>query len=1028
VFDRFLTFFIENTRINYLIFFLITALGIYSYMKTPKEIFPTFELDMITISGGYAGASIDILDKMAVRDIEDSIKSIDGVKEVTSIIKTGSFSIMMELNKGEDKYELVNEVKDSVDLVKVNFPSDMDDPTVRVVKFAKDLLNISLSSSVVTKDILIDKAKELERKIAKIKNVSNIDIYGDSDIYFDIVIDEKKLLGYDINYKELVSVISKLSYIFPIGKIEDSNGHFLVSTYNGKKSAEELLKSRVKVSGKVIYLKDVASIQKRYEDSDTISSFNEKASVQISVSQNENANALEVSKQVKELIEKESSLRDDITYTLHDDNSNRIRDRLNIVVSNIIFGVLLLTILIALLVNGRMSLIIIIGIPTSFIIAMAYFYISGYTINMISLVGVLIALGIVVDDAIVVSENIQQYIERGYEPKEAAYLGAKEMAEPVILASLTTIFAFIPALMISGTMGEFIKLIPIAVSSLVIASLIESFIFLPIHASHILSKDAKALSWEKANRVYSTIIHLFLKYKKSFLVMFLVLIPLFTVITIKNSKFQMFPKFDATKINISIKSDVNTTVEQSYEKVKGIEKILSEKTQGIGVESISSIAGYGKGSDGKSERYPYVGYITVELAKPKPTNFVDEYITPYLSFYYDDSGRVRELSSIDISQKLRDIIEQNSLKEKFDLVEISVLERKAGPVKSDIKVGFSGYSNELIADSINRVENELAKIGGIKSHSNSAKFGVKEIKLKVNSYGEKLGITESTVGDELAGLFLERKVALSFDEYNLLEIKTTSLNRDFIDTLKNYYFDFNNQKILLSDVVEFIEVASFEKVEKLNGIKNFYLYANVDPKIKTATEVLEELEPILKEVEERGIVLSFEGEKKKNAELKNDMIAASALALLLILISMMYLFNSFRETAILMSVIPFSFLGVLIGHTAMGMNLSMPSIIGGLGLAGVVINDGIIMMTYLKRAKNLEELFKEASKRFRPIVLTSVTTLIGLSTLIFFPSGEAVIFQPIAVSLGFGLAWGTILNLLYLPTLYGVVYHKRLKI
>ncbi len=211
------------------------------------------------------------------------------------------------------------------------------------------------------------------------------------------------------------------------------------------------------------------------------------------------------------------------------------------------------------------------------------------------------------------------------------------------------------------------------------------------------------------------------------------------------------------------------------------------------------------------------------------------------------------------------------------------------------------------------------------------------------------------------------------------------------------------------------------------GKRTFYIYANVNPKKLTANEAIDKIEPVLKEVRKTGVKLELLGEKKKNAELKSDMLSATFVAVLLIILSLLYLFNSFSDTFIIASVMPFSFLGVIIGHHIMGLNLSMPSIIGSLGLAGVVINDGILMITYLQKTKNLEEFFSESSKRLRPIFLTSITTLIGLSTLIFFPTGQAVIFQPLAVSLGFGLAWGTVLNLIYVPTLYAVLHRKRYK-
>jgi multidrug efflux pump subunit AcrB len=276
-------------------------------------------------------------------------------------------------------------------------------------------------------------------------------------------------------------------------------------------------------------------------------------------------------------------------------------------------------------------------------------------------------------------------------------------------------------------------------------------------------------------------------------------------------------------------------------------------------------------------------------------------------------------------------------------------------------------------------------------------------------------------------MYLTKKKGVVFDATSMVDIKIESINKNNIKKFETTKIPLNDGKyVLLSDVCEINIQKSFDQMVKDNGDKNFYVYANVDPKIITSGEVMEQIQPLLKEIRKSGVQLRFKGEAEKKKELKRDMMFAGALAITLIMLAMLYLFNSFRETAILMSIIPFSFLGVLIGHKIMGMNLTMPSIIGALGLAGVVINDGIIMMTYLKKAKNLEEVMIRATKRFRPIILTTVTTLVGLSSLIFFPTGQAVIFQPLAVSLGFGLLWGTILNLIYLPVIYSFARNKQL--
>lgn len=1026
MFEKVLRFFVENSRMNYTLFILVFAIGIWSYTKTPKEIFPNFDLDMISIRGSYSGASVDILDKMAVSQIEDKIKNFDSIDTMSTIISPGRFTIVIELKKGFNKYVESDKIKDAITLIKSNLPSDMDEPSVNTLDRSRSLVDVSVTSKKYTIDELKPFADDLKSKFLTINGINEITVFGDSDKYFEVLLDEKKINALNLNKSDVFSVISNLSYIFPIGKIEDPKKHYYISTYNGAKNAEDFANTLVKISGKSIYLKDIALISKTYEESSTLYSFNGKNALSLEIVQADSADAIKIVENIKKMLPEIQKNNPDIDVSIADDNSERIIDRLNVVTSNILLGIILITILVALLINARMSFIIAVGIPTSFVIAAVYMYLSGYTINMISLVGVLIAIGIVVDDAIVVSENIQQHIEEGYSPKEAAIMGSKEMVKPVTIASLTTLFSFLPILMISGTMGEVMKLIPIALSALVVASLIESFIFLPIHAAHVLKTGSKVTSWEKANKVYNKIIHFFMNWKKTFITIFLIAVPILTFKFISDSRFQMFPQFDSTDVKITLKANANTTLEEAFKIVSSIEADLLEKSDEFFIRNVNSVAGFRRDVGNNTENFPYAMYMTVELQKLKEMNILDKYITPNLSFYYDKEGRTREEASKDISKKLKDYINNKDYKSKFNLDEIEVLERRVGPVKSDIQIGIITADNQKAINSIERLDEEIRKIEGIKSSSNSLKFGIEEIKIKINPYGEQLGLTESFIGNYLSNLYLLKKKAVSFDEEEMLDIKIKSLQKDDFEAFKSTKIPLNDGTFVnLYEVVELNTIKAFEQLIKDNGIKNFYVFANVNPEIITASEVLKKLEPLLDEIKESGVKVVLKGEAEKNADLRRDMLLATALALVLIMLSMLYLFNSFRETFIVMSVIPFSILGVLIGHQVMGMNLSMPSMIGALGLAGVVINDGIIMMTYLKKAKTMDEIFQRATKRFRPIIITTVTTVVGMLSLILFPSGEAVIFQPIAIALGFGLAWGTVLNLIYLPVLYTLTHKLR---
>ena len=1027
MFENILRFFINNARLNYFLFVLIFLAGIVSYSRTPKEIFPTFDLDMVGVFGHYAGASIETLDKMAVNEIEDEIKSIDGISKMATIISSGSFQIIIELEKRVDKYNTANKIKDAVSKSRRNLPSDMDEPTVNVLEIKRALINISLSSNTLDHDALIVAANALKDELLSIRHVAEVTIYGDADTYYDIALDSQKIKALGLDESTVIRTLSALSFIYPVGKIEDpQKGHYYISTYNGAKSANEMLKSRISVNRKIIRLGDIASVQKHFKESATLFSVDTKNAVDLYIRQSNVGNAIEIAKKIKQHIAQKSQQA--IDYTIHNDKAESIKDRLNIVISNILLGLILITLLVILLINKRMAFIISLGIPTSFVMGAAYFYFAGYTINMISLIGVLIALGIIVDDAIVVSENIQQHIENGLPPKEAAVQGAKEMFKPVTIASATTLFAFLPALMMSGTMGEVIKLIPIAVSILVVASLIESFIFLPIHAAHTLKGSQKTTSWRGANRIYSSIIHLLMRFKKTFLLLFVILVPLLTVWGLKHSKFQLFPGFDTTTVTVSLKSSPNRSLQETYTQLKTIEKDLYQERKTFSIKHVGLVAGWRTDSAGNGEAYPYVGMITIELEKLKPQNFIDRFITPNLSFYYDKKGRSREMLSPDISKRLRKFLDTQQYKKHFALSDLAIVDQKVGPVKSDLKIGLISKDREKVVAHKEALKAFLKQTKGIVSVSDSMTYGIDEIKLKVNSYGESLGITEQTIGTLLSGLFLEKKISTSFDKDGLIDIEVRSSRKDSLEALKSTRISLpDGSAVMLSDVVDFQTKKSFERLIKDNGKVNFYVYANVNKKQVTATEVLEKLKPLLETIRKDGITVQLKGEAEKNRDLKRDMITANIIALVLIMLSILYLFNSFRETLMMMSVIPFAMLGVIVGHHLLGLNLSMPSIIGMLGLSGIVVNDGIIMVMSLKSARNMEEIYQHAAKRFRPIILTSITTVVGLASLVFFPTGQAAIFQPMAVALAFGLGWGTVLNLLYLPVLYTIINQKRLQ-
>jgi len=1026
MFDKTIKFFIENYKINYALFIFVFILGIYSYSNIPKEVNPTIEPSTIRISGNYNGASVDILNKMAVIPLENEVKNIIGVNDIITKIYPGKFSITLELDKHEKKDEIKENVKDAIAMITSDLPSDMDDPLIKAVAHARSLMYVSVLSTKVPRDELLKIAKDLKTTLLGIPFLSDITIFGESDEYYEIQIDEKKIKAFGLEKKDISTIISELSYTFPAGKMDGKRNQFYLTTTNGKKSVENLANTLLKIGDITIYFKDIATVTKRYEDSSTLASMNGKGAITLAISQNPRGDAITLSEQVRKELDNLKTA--DIIFDIKRDNSFQVKESLNIVFSNIIFGILLICLFTIVLINSRMALVIIMGIPTSFVIGAIYFYFTGYSINVQSLVGVLLAIGIIVDDAIVVSENIQQYIEKGYPPKEAAYLGTKEMAKPVFWASVTTLFSFIPLLMISGRMGEIIQLIPIAFSALIFASLIESFIFLPIHASHILNNNSKTLSWEKSKKLYTNILQILMKYQKSFLVIFLVSVPLLIFFSAKHSKFHMFQKFDSSSVNITFKGDKNMTLEETSLIVRQIEQNLLKSKDKFFIKNVSSTAGHRRTATGETEIYPYVGNITVELYEKKPSNFFEKYISPIFSIYYETEERIRTLPSKVISKQLRGWLKKQHYKKKFKLEQIMVVERRMNAVKADIRIGIVSDDYQKALQSVHKLQEEIGNIQGIKYSGNNIKFGIDELKFHINSYGESLGITESYLGNFLSNVYMDKKIATIYGTKESYDVKSKSLYSDNFEYLKNIQIPLSDGKIVhLYNVCTIETIKSLEKLVKDNGITSFYMFANVNNDIITSSEVLKQIQPTIKELKKEGLKFIFKGEQEQKKRLEIEMLLSILLALSLIFLSLLYLFNSIKETLLVMSVIPFSMLGLYMGHFILGLHITIPSLIGAIGLAGVIVNDGIIMMDSIKKSTTKEDFYHNSAKRFRPIILTSITTIVGLFTLIFFATGMAVSFQPMAVTIGFGLIWGTILNLIYLPIMYGYFNHKQLK-
>lgn len=1021
---KLITYFINNTALNHTLLLFLLFAGILAYVKIPKEIFPDVELNKIVISGAYVGSSASTLDKMAVRDIEDDVSAINGVVKSESYIRPGRFSIILTLSDTVRSFDVLNKVKDSVSALRQNLPPDMNEPIANVIDKSRPLIKISMGSDSLNFQELLENARDIKSKISKMNHISEVALYGDSDLKVEIKIDKEALDAYNMNPSEVINAIGNLSYIFPIGDIDDKDEYIFVSTVNGQADQKGWENTLMKIGGDFVYLKDIATIRVYHPQDDTLSSFNGQNNLTLRISKDMQGDAIAIAKALRDYETTLATQYPEISFSYYQDLSEPIDERLSIILSNLTFGLILIFATMYLLINRNTAIVVTLGVPFAFIIGLLFIYYGGYSLNMVSLIGALLVVGIAVDDAVVVSENIQRHIDEGMEPRQAAITGTTEVALPIILATLTTVAAFLPMFMLGGEMGLFIKLIPIVVVMVLLGSLLESFFFLPLHATHLLKKGSKSLDWSPLVKRYKTVLHLLIKHKKSTLVLFFIFVPLLSFMTAKSMHFQLFPAFDSTEIHITGKMNINTSIENSFAAAKAIERALLERKNELSIRSTSALSGLRRNLANRWDRGSNLLYVSIELEDRVPQNWVNHYINPILdlSFKFNDPEKTRVKSSREIAKELR--VMMAKMQKKYHLDELAVMEKKAGIVKTDIEINFIGKDNEKIQKAIDKLESKLKSIDGVSDVIDNVRLGKQEYKIKINNYGEQLGLNEVTVAKVLSAYFLGSKKAQTFGQDGVVDITTEFVQKDSIATLKEFEVPLaDGRSVQLNEVVDFIIAQDYELIEKEDGDIVKKVSANVDKKRITATEVLEQLEPLLKEIKNEKIIVQVLGEKEKNQQLKNDMQTASIFAFFIILILLLLIFPKIKYALMIMSVIPLSIFGALLGHILMGINLTMPSVIGILGLSGVVINDGIIMLDFLHGTHESKQFYYRAGLRLRPIIITTVTTFVGLSTLMFFATGQAVIMQPIAISLGFGLIWGTVMNLFYLPTLYAMVNH-----
>jgi multidrug efflux pump subunit AcrB len=689
-------------------------------------------------------------------------------------------------------------------------------------------------------------------------------------------------------------------------------------------------------------------------------------------------------------------------------------------------GLVLVLLSLYLFLNFRVALITALGIPVSFLVAVSLIYYLGFTINMISLFAFLIALGLIVDDAIIVTENIYRHMEQGTPAAQAAQTGAREVMWPVLAATSTTVAAFLPMFAIGGTMGEFIKVIPVVVAASLLGSLWEAFAVLPSHATELLRVEREQRPVGRID--WAALLHRYVNFlrwsvRNRYFVSLLALGALLVAVSygVTRLPFQLFGKPDIGQFFVNIEAPNTYSLEDTELLATRIEEAVLDTLDQDELDTMLTNVGV-TFIDFNRFRYGsnYIQLI-VDLQKQAPEGLIERFITPVVSLKFNWEGhRQRDTESIinDVRKRLETLT---------GIQRLSILRPQGGPAGADIEVGVVGEDVDRLLHHAKRLRDYLRQVPGVYDVRQDLDVGKLEYQYSLNERGRELGLNQQQLADAVRTGFLGLEavqVTWGDERIPVRVIYDEKVRR--ISSLDNLPITLDDGRIVyLGDVADISPGRGLNTIQRRDTQRLAIVTAEVDDRETTALQVTELIERQFGGLDrqEPGYRLLFLGEKKEAADSMKGMRHATLIALAIIFFILASLFKSLLDPLVVMFAIPFGFIGVVVGHMLFGYHLQFLSLIGFLALTGIVVNDSLILVDFAKRLRaqgweRVDALVEAGRVRVRPILLTTVTTFLGISPLIFFATGQTAFLSPMAVSLGFGLLFATGLILVAVPCFY----------
>lgn len=1011
-----LAYFIKYPIAGWIIVIGFLLFGYFGFTTLTSSFFPLSESRIITINLAYPGASPQEMEEGIVLKIEENLKGIEGIDRVTSKSYENSAAVTIETYKGYDTDIILAEVKNAVDKVP-SFPSGMEPPVIAKQEATRQTITFAVSGNGIPLKVLKQKAQIIEKELLRMEGISQVSISGFPDEEIEIAVTEANLRAYGLSFQQVATAVAQNSLITTGGSIKTKAEEYLIRASSRAYYANELENIVVKSSpdGNVVLLKEVATLRDKFNENPNGLYFNGDKAVNITVQNTNSEDLISAAEKVKAYVSKYNLASDDVELHVTSDSSITLTQRTDLLLENAIVGMFLVLLILSIFLKPRIAMWVAFGLPISFL---GMFAIAGQfdvTINVLSLFAMIIVIGILVDDGIVIAENIFSHHEKGKTPVRASIDGTLEVIPPIISAILTTMLAFSTFLFLDGRIGEFFGEVSVIVLLTLSVSLIEALIILPSHIAHskTLQKGTKPYKFNlKAEQfmnylrdnLYEPVLNFFLRYKLiGFAIMLGLLI--FTIGGISSGiiRTTFFPQIASDRVQITLNMPQGTNENVTDSLISNLERSVwqvnekfKSKQEGGDSVVLNVIKTIGPGSS--------VASLTVNLLQ----------------------GELRNVSSPEITNAIQDTADE-------------ILGAESLVFGSGAVFGGSPIAVSLLGNNINEIKaaklelkEALAQLDGIKDITDNDPQGIKEITVTLKPNAYLLGFTLNNVMSQVRSAFFgaqAQRFQRGEDEIKVW-VRYDEKERKSINNLHNMQLVSNSgERVPFQEIAEYKIARGEISINHLEGQREIQVKADlVDPKA-SATEYMNTLKnDIMPEILAKytSVTPLYEGQNREAVKTQNSLNPTGWIILVFIYIVIAFTFRSYSQPFVLIALVPFSLIGIGWGHWIHGFSINILSGLGIIALIGIMVNDGLVLISKfnsnLKLGMKFDDALAEACKsRFRAIFLTTITTVAGLTPLIFEKSLQAQFLIPMAISIVYGIIIATVLTLLLLPIFLSTV-------